>query len=90
MLPTLMSPTFAYMNGPQDILILGVVALVLLPSIFWIVELVDVARRQFSDPNLKIVWLLILIFSHGIGTIVYYFVGKKQGYLPGEGGGNRF
>ena len=55
-------------------------------TIFWIVEIIDVARREFTDPNAKIMWLLIVIFLHGIGALIYFFVGKPQGRLPGEGG----
>ena len=57
----------------------------LLGTIFWIVELVDVARREFPDSNTKVLWLLVVLLSHGIGALVYYFVGKRQGYIPGAG-----
>jgi hypothetical protein len=53
-------------------------------SIFWIIELVDVARRQFADPNEKLIWVLIIALAHGIGAIVYWFVGRPKGWLPGE------
>jgi hypothetical protein len=49
--------------------------------VFWIVELVDAARRQFDDPNMKIVWILVIFFFHFIGALIYYFAGKKQGQL---------
>ncbi|MDQ3815710.1 MAG: PLD nuclease N-terminal domain-containing protein [Armatimonadota bacterium] len=62
-------------------LLLGSIGL----TIFWIIELIDVARREFPDPNAKLIWLLIVLLAHGIGALVYYFVGKDQGYLPGEG-----
>ena len=52
--------------------------------VFWIVELVDVARREFRDPNTKLLWLLLVIFLHGLGAIIYYFAGRPQGWLPGE------
>ena len=55
-------------------------------TVFWIVEIVDVLRREFRDPTLKIVWLLVVVLLHGLGAIIYYFVGKPQGRLPGEGG----
>ena len=65
----------------------GLVALIgLALTVFWIVEIVDVLRREFRDPTLKIVWLLVVVLLHGLGAIIYYFVGKPQGRLPGEGG----
>ncbi len=70
-------------GDPQDIIILVTLLFVLLPTVFWIVELVDAARRQFPEPNLKIVWLLVIFFTHALGALIYYFVGKQQGVLPG-------
>ena len=52
--------------------------------VFWIVEIVDVARRQWAEPNTKTLWLLVVILGHGIGAIVYYFAGRPSGWLPGE------
>ena len=60
------------------------VIIVLIATIFWIAELIDVARREFPLPVMKVVWLLILIFSHGIGALLYWLIGRKQGYLPGQ------
>lgn len=80
-----MPPLALGLGAPQDITILVLVLfLVALPTVFWIIELVDAARRQFSEPNLKIVWLLVIFFAHILGALIYYFVGKKQGILPGE------
>src|SRR5580658_8451147 len=55
-------------------------------TVFWILALVDVIRRQFSDPNMKIVWVLVILFAQGIGAIIYFVVGRKQGSLPGAPG----
>ncbi len=52
--------------------------------IFWIVEIIDVAKRQWADSNTKLVWLLVVILGHGLGALVYYFAGKPTGWLPGE------
>jgi len=52
--------------------------------IFWIIEIVDVARREFRDPNGKLLWLLVVILTGGLGALIYYFVGRPQGWLPGE------
>jgi len=53
-------------------------------TIFWIIEIVDAASRTFADPNMKIVWLLVIVLLGLPGAIVYHFVGKSQGYLPGK------
>ena len=58
---------------------------IILSTIFWVWMLVDAVRREdneFPSPsaNQKFMWVLILIFSHSIGSIIYYFmVYKKMG-----------
>ncbi|BDI32737.1 hypothetical protein CCAX7_47880 [Capsulimonas corticalis] len=66
-------------GGIALVLIVGLLGL--LSTIFWIVEIVDVIRRDFENDNLKIVWLLVIIFTHFLGALIYYFVGKNQGRL---------
>ena len=52
--------------------------------VFWIVEIVDVARREFKDSNTKLLWLLVVVLAHGLGALIYYFAGRPQGWLPGQ------
>lgn len=79
-----MSPILAFgSHGPQDAAIpLFVLLLLALPTVFWIVEFVDAARRQFPDQTIKVVWLVVIFFTHFIGATIYYFVGKNQGVIP--------
>ena len=46
--------------------------------IFWILMIVDVVKRHFHKSEEKIVWLLIILFFHFIGALVYYFVVKRK------------
>lgn len=45
---------------------------------FWIWMLVDCAQRTFppQDQNTKVLWILIIVFTHWIGALIYYFVVK--------------
>ena len=61
-----------------------IILLGLASFVFWIVELIDVCRREFRDPNTKLLWVLIVVFLHGLGALIYYFAGKSQGWLPGQ------
>lgn len=60
------------------------VVIALIATVFWIVEIVDVARREFRDPTMKVVWVLIIILTHFIGALIYFFIGKRDGVLPGD------
>lgn len=76
-------PIFAFGYGaPHEITILALILLFMaLPTVFWIIELVDAARRRFPEPSVKIVWLFVIFFFPILGALVYYLVGKKQGIL---------
>ena len=82
------------MNNPPDPsggIIVGIflfygffILLALASFVFWIVELVDVARREFKDSNTKLLWVLVVALAHGLGALIYYFAGRPQGWLPGQ------
>ncbi|MEN9487295.1 MAG: hypothetical protein RIR56_983 [Bacteroidota bacterium] len=51
---------------------------ILLPSIFWIIALIDILKSDFRDTNGKIIWALVVIFLPVIGSILYFLIGKSQ------------
>lgn len=69
---------------PLTILSLSVIHLIivfifiLLPSIFWIIALIDILKSDFRDTNGKIIWALVVIFLPVIGSILYFLIGKSQ------------
>jgi hypothetical protein len=51
--------------------------------VVWIIMLVDCAKRDNSEfPNAgestKLMWLLIVILTSGVGAIIYYFLVRKK------------
>ena len=51
--------------------------------VVWIIMLVDCVKRDNSEfpnagENTKIMWLLIILLSSGVGAIIYYFVVRKK------------
>jgi Phospholipase_D-nuclease N-terminal len=58
---------------------LGMVVLGLALTVLWIVALVDCAQREFPDSNEKIVWILVIAITHGIGALIYWFAGRPRG-----------
>jgi hypothetical protein len=61
--------------GGSFLLIMG--ALSFLYLILMIYCLVDVIRSDFKDPNMKLIWILIILFAQLIGTLVYLVIGKS-------------
>ena len=44
--------------------------------IFWIWMLIDcLARKKFED---KLIWVIVILFLHVIGAILYYFLVKRK------------
>ena len=54
--------------------LLGIIVVASL-FIFWLMMLIDAIKH--SPEKLKIVWVLVIIFTHIVGAFVYYFVEKK-------------
>lgn len=50
----------------------------ILCTIFWIVMLVDAARREYKNQDDKILWILVIALTGIIGAGVYYFVVKRK------------
>lgn len=44
--------------------------------------LIDVIRRQFPNPNDKILWIVLIVFIGWLGPILYLIVGRKKGTIP--------
>lgn len=60
----------------------GVLILFLLFSIayfiLWAYCLIDAIQSNFKDPNMKLIWIIILLFAHGLGPIAYLILGKDS------------
>lgn len=49
----------------------------LIYGILWLYSLVDILRSDFKDPNMKIIWIVIILFAQVIGPIVYLAMGRS-------------
>jgi hypothetical protein len=50
--------------------------------VLWLWALIDCIRRNFTNPNDKILWLVLIILIGYIGPILYLIIGRKKGTLP--------
>lgn len=42
----------------------------------WVYCLVDIIRSNFKDPNMKMIWILIIVFAQFFGPIIYLAMGR--------------
>jgi hypothetical protein len=53
--------------------------LVVLMFVFWLWMLIHaVTSRGFSDGE-KVAWVLVILFLHFIGALIYFFLGRPRG-----------
>lgn len=57
-------------------LVFGVVGI--LGTIFWIWMLIDCVTKETDVGNSRLIWVLIIVFTHIIGALIYYFVRKQK------------
>jgi hypothetical protein len=59
------------------LLAIAIIGFAIFLFVFWILMIVDCATRNFKSDIEKVVWILILIFVHILGAVLYYFIVKK-------------
>ena len=55
-----------------------IVGISIFAFVFWILMIIDCAKRKFKEDAEKIVWILVIIFAGIIGALIYYFVVKSK------------
>ncbi|UCG44405.1 MAG: PLDc_N domain-containing protein [candidate division WOR-3 bacterium] len=47
-------------------------------TVLWIWMLVEVLIRETDKGNNRLIWALVIIFTHWLGALIYIFVRRKQ------------
>ena len=47
-------------------------------TVFWIWMLVDCATKEPSAGNDKVIWILVILFTHWIGALSYYLMRRPE------------
>ena len=68
----------ALVGGFELLLLVPFLALGLLGTAFWIWMLIDCAMNEPSDGNDKLVWILVILFAHLLGALIYFFVPRPK------------
>ena len=50
----------------------------LLGTVFWIWMLIDCAMNEPSEGNDKVVWIVVILLTHLLGAIIYFFVRRPR------------
>jgi hypothetical protein len=63
---------------PELAVILCVAVIGIGGTIFWLVMIVECATKEADTGNNKIVWIVILVFTHIIGAFLYLLVRRPE------------
>jgi Phospholipase_D-nuclease N-terminal len=61
--------------GPVEWLI---VLLVLVGSALWIWALVDCLLHEPTQGNTKLIWIIVIVFTHFIGAVLYLLLRRSR------------
>jgi len=60
---------------------LGVQELIVICLIFWpviaLIALIDILKNEFKG-NDKLIWVLVVLFFPGLGSLLYLIMGRKR------------
>lgn len=56
----------------------GVIGFGLLGLVLQIIAIIDILRSNFKNDSDKIIWILVVVFLHLIGAILYFAIGGNQ------------
>ena len=59
-------------------LVLFLVPLALLAFVFWIWMLVHAITNNGLTDIEKLIWVIVILFTHFIGAVIYFFVGRPK------------
>ena len=62
--------------GTLFFLVCGLIALA--ATAFWIWMLVDCLMNEPSEGNDKLIWALVILFTHGLGAIIYFLARRPD------------
>jgi hypothetical protein len=60
------------------LLVLFIVLFALAAFAFWLWMLIDALKNKSLSDNEKLVWVLVLVFTHFLGAVIYFFVGRRR------------
>ncbi len=65
--------------GPFEALFIALFGCIgLAGTVFWVWMLIECATKETDQGNTKLVWILIIVFTHLIGAFIYLLVRRPQ------------
>ena len=72
------SPINQLINSSPTSFFVIFLIIMLIGLLFWIVMLIDCVTKESSTGNDKLIWVLIILFAHILGALLYMFIRRPQ------------
>ena len=59
-------------------LVLMIIVVVTALFAFWVWMLIDALRNKALTDNEKLLWVLVIVFLHFLGALIYFFVARSK------------
>jgi hypothetical protein len=56
----------------------GIICVVVASTVLWIWALIDCLMKEGDEHNNRLIWTLVIVFTHAIGAIIYLLVRRPQ------------
>ncbi len=74
------------LGGAEILLVLAVLApLMVATFVFWIWMLIHAIQNQGLSDGERIAWVLVILFLHFLGALIYFLVGRPKQALKTVG-----
>jgi hypothetical protein len=60
-----------------SLFLLFALAFGVLAFVFWIWMLIDAIKNPSLDGTQRIVWVLVIVFLHALGALIYFVAGRS-------------
>ena len=47
-------------------------------TVLWVWMIIDCATNEPTDGNEKLVWILIIVLTHWVGALIYFYLRRPQ------------
>ncbi len=64
--------------GVGLLFITGATILSLLALFFWVWMLIHCIQKNFKEPYMKLVWIILLLWLNVFGAVLYFFLEKDK------------
>lgn len=63
---------------PELLILLVMTTFGTMGTIFWVWSLIDCATKEPSEGNEKVIWILIILFTHFLGALLYTLIRRPK------------